>query len=120
RHDPEAEAPVRGSLGPECNSRRAGSKRHERWLRVAGAFGKDLHGIAVDERLDCTAERVVVAMHLRGIVLLAINGQPTECAQERADEDLLEERRLGQGPRGPSRGEEYKQRIEQRVRMVGR
>jgi hypothetical protein len=86
---------------------------------VAAPLGVHLHRLASLQRRDGAAERLIVAVHLRRVVLRAVYRQAAEPAQHRAHEALLEERRLGQRPRDAARDAEHDQRIQQAVGMVG-
>jgi hypothetical protein len=72
------------------------------------------------ERGDRRVEGVLVPRHLAGVVLTAVDGQAAEPLQERPDQGVAEERRLGQRSGGPPRGVEQHERVEERVDVVGR
>src|SRR5690606_36683730 len=110
--------PAAGALGGESNARRARAHRCERRLRVTPALRIDLHGGAVLKRRDRAAKRVFVAVHLRRIILRAIDGQAAESAQHRSDEPLVEQQRLRERPRGQAGDTEDHELIAQAFLMV--
>jgi hypothetical protein len=72
------------------------------------------------QRTDRGIERALIQMHQGRIVLAAVYRQAPEPAQKGAREGLIEERGLGERPRGSLSRPEDHQRIDERVRMVRR
>ena len=105
-------------LVAERDARRAGLDALHARLGVRGALGVDRDHAALVEGPVARVEDVGVAVHLVGIVLLAIDRDRARRAQKAREEGIAEERRRGQVVDFPRHDRAHQHRVDEVVRMI--
>ena len=116
RHNREAQLPVRRFLRLQRDACGPGAQFDDMGLRVTAALRIDLDRATTHQHTDRVAEHLVVAVHRVGVVLPAVHGDAPQCAEDGAQEELVEERRPRQGPREPLAAAKDEQRVDETVR----